>query len=84
MCWFIVIIENEYNCNIYLKKLILSMYNSLRVYLSEKQFVLFGVYVRAVLYRLLKLLWGLFEKINFFLGHSFERWLVDKIPWYSV
>ena len=56
MCWFIVIIENEYNCNIYLKKLILSMYNSLRVYLSEKQFVLFGVYVRAVLYRLLKLL----------------------------
>ena len=56
MCWLIIIIENEYKCNIYFKKLILLMCNSLRVYLSEKQFVLFGVYVRIVLYRLLKLL----------------------------
>ena len=56
MCWLIIIIENEFKCNINFKKLIVLMHNSLRVYLSEKQFVLFGVYVRAVLCRLLNLL----------------------------
>ena len=31
MCWLIIIIENEFKCNINFKKLIVLMHNSLRV-----------------------------------------------------